>query len=110
MLKELFTEDIKREYFNALYNQQNGYNESMDRFKKSYPEVFKIVNAMYHKRKLIRDNIFAMKELNYGSIVFGALTYDNEHDSSSEANKRKQAIRHLNTYMDCYLFVEEYGN
>lgn len=108
---EEFNEELKRVYFNALYNQQNGNNELMLLFKEQHQELFAVVNAMYHRRKTIRENVYCMRKIakeNY--LVFGDLTYDNEHDKESEPTKRKQGVRYLNKCLDAYLFVEEHGN
>lgn len=107
---EQFSEELKREYFNALYNQQNGNNEPMKAFRLSHFELYSTVNAMYHKRKVLRENIECMKSLSSGAVCFGALTYDNEHDLATEENKRRQATRYLDKCFKLYLFVEEYGD
>lgn len=105
---EEFTEELKREYFNALYNLQDGNNEPMAIFKNSHRELFDRVNKNYHKRKAIRENVFAMRMVS-SELYCGSLTFDQVHDPQSEETKRKQARRHLDKYMQCYLYVEEYG-
>lgn len=105
-----FTEELRQEYFNAVCNLTNGCNEPMQRFKGKYPELFSMVNAMYHKRKTIRDNVKCMRKISEESLVFGCLTYDNEHDEECERTKRRQATRYLNLNFDVYLFVEEHGS
>lgn len=107
---ETFSEELKREYFNAVYNQQSGSNEPMKIFKENHPELFAMVNAMYHRRKTIRENVYCMRKITNSDLVFGDLTYDNEHDKESAATKRKQATRYLNKCFDVYLFVEELGS
>lgn len=103
-------EDLKREYFSALYNLQDGHSEPMKRFKDEHPDVFSLINTNYHKRVVIRENLYAMKECNSGGdLVFGTLTFDEEHIEQSDETKRKQATRHLNKFMSAFLFVEEYG-
>lgn len=107
---EQFTETLAREYFNALYNLQDGNKGPMDKFKSEHFELYQLVNANYHKRKKLRDNIKAMKSVSpNGCLCFGALTFDGEHDAQRIDVKRKQASRHLNKFMSAYLFVEEYG-
>lgn len=106
---EEFTEELKREYFNALYNLQDGNNTPMSIFKNAHKELYDLVNKNYHKRKILRENIYAMRMIDKDNIVFGALTFDEEHDKQSEETKRKQARRHLDKYMRCYLYVEELG-
>lgn len=106
---EEFTEELQKAYFSALYNQQSGCNEPMKRFKEEHSELFSVVNACYHKRTIIRDNMRCMKDITNKSLVFGALTYDNEHNEESEPTKRKQGLRHLNNFLDLFLFVEEHG-
>ena len=107
---EQFTEELRREYFNALYNQQNGYNDLMLCFKKEHGELWYMINTMYHKRKVLRENMKAMQDICLEPLVFGALTYDEEHDKQNIETKRKQATRHLSKYFDAYLFVEELGH
>lgn len=107
---QTFSETIRQEYFNAVYNQQSGFNEPMQRFKEKYPELFSMVNAMYHRRKTIRENVYCMRKITKSGLVFGDLTYDNEHDKESAATKRKQATRYLNKCFEVYLFVEELGS
>lgn len=107
---EQFTETLAREYFSALYNLQDGNSGPMDRFKSEHFELYKVVNANYHKRKKLRENIKAMKSVSpNGSLCFGALTFDAEHDGYDAKTKRQQVGRHLNKYLSAYLFVEEYG-
>lgn len=104
--------DIKFIYLNALYNLLNGNPEPMNRFKLLHPDYYDLANKNYHKRKIIRENIYAMKMVakqNNNLIVWGALTFDEEHNKQKERIKRNQVLRHLSKYLVCYLFVEEYG-
>lgn len=106
---EQFTEELAREYFHALYNLQDGYDIPMKKFKAEHFELYQRVNQNYHKRKAIRENVYAMKQCSDGGLCFGTLTFSEEHNDQDVATKRKQASRHLNKYLSAYLFVEEYG-
>lgn len=101
-------EDVKLLYLQALYNLINGNNEPMNRFKLLHRDYYDLANKNYHKRKIIRENIYAMKMISK-NVVWGSLTFDEDHDKQSEKTKRQQVLRHLNKYLVCYLFVEEYG-
>lgn len=101
-------EDINLLYLNALYNNINGNSEPMKRFRMLHPEYYDKVNKSYHKRSIIKENIKAMKMISK-DIVWGALTFDEEHDKASIPTKRKQVLRQLNKYFVVYLFVEEFG-
>lgn len=106
---EEFTEELMQEYFSALYNLQSGNNEPMKRFKNAHRELYSRVNANYHKRKIIYENVYAMKMVS-SNIVFGALTFDNEHDNQPIKIKRNQVLRHLTKYLVSFVFVEELGS
>ena len=106
---EEFTEELMQEYFSALYNLQNGNNAPMKLFKEKHRELYSRVNANYHKRKIIRENVYAMKMVSK-NIVFGALTYNEENNKKDLNTKRKQGVRHLNKYLACFIFVEELGS
>lgn len=96
-------------YIHAL-NQRSifGHYEIINDYKNEYPEEYRFLSSMSNKRSKIMHNIYFM--LGYSkNVCFGALTFDNEHDLSSEENKRKQAVRHLNDNMHCWLLIEEYG-
>ena len=100
---------IKKEYFNALYNQQNGSNQSMVAFRLEHPKEYAVINAMYHKRVKVKQDIEVMTEMSLNKVYFGALTFDNEQDSKSESTKRKQGWRHLNNVFSMVLMIEEHG-
>lgn len=102
-------ERIKSEFLNALCNSQMGNNEAMKRFALMYPDTYKVVVAMHHKRNDIRQNIKCMKEVSNCDIVFGAYTFNEEEDKKDIATKRKQVVRNLTKHFDMFLFVEELG-
>lgn len=102
-------EEVKNEYFLAVINQQNGSNESMKVFREKYPNEYKIINAMYHKRVKLKQDIDIMIDMSCNEVYFGTLTFDSSQDSKSERTKRQQALRHLANFFLLYDFVEEYG-
>ena len=102
-------ETIKNEYFNAIYNQQNGSNISMNAFRMAHPQEYAVINAMYHKRVKVKKDIDCMLGLSRNKVYFGTLTFDSVNDSKSERTKRKQAWRHLNDCFSMVLVIEENG-
>lgn len=103
------SESIRKEYFNALYNSQNGNNEPMKRFKFSYPKEYDLINGVYHKRIKLRQCIAAMKDVSSDSVYWGCLTFDEKSDKNLITTKRKQAQKHLNEVFDLWVMVEEFG-
>lgn len=101
-------DEILKEYFSCLYNQQNGNNEPMQRFKLSFPKEYGIINGMYHKRVKLAKILDFMNSL--GKVYFGCLTFNDEQNSKDEPTKRKQAWRHLNNIFKVVVMVEEYGS
>lgn len=106
---EITQEKLTR-YFHAI-DQRGlfGRYVALNDFKNDNPEEYQFLMSMSNKRREIKDNALFMMSYS-DKVCFGALTFDDSHDSSSESNKRKQAIRHLNEYMNCWLLVEEYGD
>ena len=102
--------ELLKEYFNALYNLQNGNNLSMGVFKIAHPKEYALINAMYHKRVKVKHDIETMLELSKNKVYFGTLTFDDVQDKKSERTKRRQAWRHLNQCFSMVLVVEENGN
>lgn len=102
-------EEIKKAYFDALYNQQNGCNAPMLEFKESYPGVYKIINAMYHKRMKVLKNIRVLRKISNNKVYFGALTFNDLKDKNQRETKRKEVFKFLNTIFLCFLVVEEEG-
>ena len=103
------SEEVRKAYFNALYNQQKGSNESMLLFKKEHADVYKIINAMYHKRVKVLRDIEAMREISNNKVYFGALTFNDLKDRNKITSKRKEVFNFLNTIFLCFLVVEESG-
>lgn len=103
------SQELRTEYFNALYNQQNGNNEPMKRFRSAHYDLYKIINAMYHKRVKVLKDIQVMREVSCNKVYFGALTFNDLKDKNQEETKRKEVFRFLNTIFLCFLVVEEYG-
>ena len=103
------SEEVRKEYFNALYNQQNGNNEPMKRFKASHFDVYKIINAMYHKRVKVLKDINVMREVSRNKVYFGSLTFNEIKDKNLLKSKRREVFNFLNTIFLCFLLVEEEG-
>lgn len=106
---EEVSQEIRQEYFNALYNQQNGNNEPMKRFKVSHTEVYSIINAMYHKRVKVRKDIDVMRELSCNKVYFGSLTFNEVKDQNKNTSKRREVFNFLNSIFLCFFIVEELG-
>lgn len=106
---EDISQELKNEYFNALYNQQNGNNEPMKRFKLAHVDFYRIINAMYHKRVKVLHDIKVMRDLSHNKVYFGSLTFNELKDKNQEKTKRKEVFTFLNTIFLCFLVVEEYG-
>lgn len=103
------SQEIRQEYFTALYNQQNGNNEPMKRFRDAHYEVYKIINAMYHKRVKVLKDIEVMREVSRNKVYFGSLTFNEMKDNNQVKTKRKEVFTFLNTIFLCFLIVEENG-
>lgn len=103
------TEQIRSEYFNALYNQQFGNNEPMKRFKGSFPNEYRLINNVYHARTKLLHDIGIMKRLSNNSIYWGTLTYNEDKDKNLIKSKRKEAEKHLNELFCLWVMVEEFG-
>lgn len=106
---EDITQEIRNQYFNALYNQQNGNNEPMKRFKGEHHEIYKIINAMYHKRVKVLQEIKFMREASRNKVYFGALTFNEVKDKNQRTSKRREVFNFLNSIFLCFLVVEEEG-
>lgn len=106
---EEVTDELKNEYFNALYNQQNGNSEPMKRFRTLHYDFYKIINAMYHKRVKVLRDIEVMREISCNKVYFGALTFNELKDKNAIETKRKEVFKFLNTIFLCFLVVEEHG-
>lgn len=102
-------EEVKQAYFSALYNQQNGNNEPMKRFKFEYGEIYATINAMYHKRVAVKRDIEVMRELSGNKVYFGALTFNEEKDKNKNTSKRREVFNFLNKIFLMFLVVEELG-
>lgn len=103
------SQEQRNEYFNALYNQQNGNSEPMKRFKEKNECLYRIINAMYHKRVKVLKDIRVMREVSCNKVYFGSLTFNEVKDKNQEKTKRKEVFSFLNTIFLCFLVVEEYG-
>lgn len=104
----LISEETRKKYINALYNCQDGNYFAMKNFQSEYPNEYSFMNAQFRQRSKIIDCVDAI--YHSGNVpYFGALTFDDKHDKSSEENKRKQAIRLLNLVFVAWVMVEEYG-
>ena len=97
-------------YFYCLKNRKVGYYYPLDCFKKWFPREFSRMQSILNKRTLIKRDIEFMQSLRKGRVYFGALTFDNELDAKTEANKRKMAQRYLDKFMPIYELIEEYGD
>ena len=108
-MKEIVvTDDIRKEYLNALYNLQSGSKDLMPLFISKYPNEYKLIMTMYRKRTELNNTIDVMKLLNE-PIYWFTLTFNNEKDCNSVETKRKDAQRFLNRICSVYIMVEEYG-
>ena len=104
----VITEEIRKEYINALYNFQSGSKELMPLFISKYPKEYKLIMTMYRKRTELNNTIETMKLLNEPLYWF-TLTFNNDKDSNTIETKRKDAQRFLNRICSVYVMVEEYG-
>lgn len=102
------TEDIRKEYINALCNSQNGSVELMAQFKEKYPREYSLINTMYRKRVSIKESLDVMQYLNEPLYWF-TLTFNNSKDKNNIASKRKEAMKYLNSLCLVYLLIEEFG-
>lgn len=105
----VLNEEVRKEYFNALYNQQNGYSESMKVFKGKYPNEYAHINAIYHKRVKVKKDIETMRKLSNNNVYFGTLTFDESKDKKKIDSKRQETRRFLNKVFIMFLMVEELG-
>ena len=103
------SEQVRNEYFNALYNQQFGNTESMKKFREQYPDIYKVINAMYHKRVKVRKDIECMRHYSNNKVYFGALTFQESKDQNKDISKRRECFRFLNSVFEMFLLVEEMG-
>lgn len=97
-----------KEYFECLYNLQNGNAEPMQRFKLSYPYEYAVINGCYHKRVKLGKILDFMQSV--GKVYCGCLTFNEEEDSKSVSTKRRQCWRHLNSIFKVVVMVEELGS
>ena len=104
----VITEEIRKEYINALYNFQSGSKELMPLFISKYPKEYKLIMTMYRKRTELNNTIETMKLLNE-PIYWFTLTFNNDKDSNTIETKRKDAQRFLNRICSVYVMVEEFG-
>lgn len=104
----VITEEIRKEYINALYNFQSGSKELMPLFISKYPKQYKKIMTMYRKRTELNNTIETMKLLNE-PIYWFTLTFNNDKDSNTIETKRKDAQRFLNRICSVYIMVEEFG-
>lgn len=104
----VITEEIRKEFVNALYNFQSGSKELMPLFISKYPKHYKLIMTMYRKRTELNNTIETMKLLNE-PIYWFTLTFNNDKDSNTIETKRKDAQRFLNRICSVYIMVEEFG-
>lgn len=104
----LITDEIRKEYLNALSNLQFSSKEPMTRFISNHPKEYKKITAMYRKRTELNNTIETMKLLDE-PIYWFTLTFNNDKDKNSIETKRKEAQRFLNDMCSVYVMVEEYG-
>ena len=108
-MKEIsVTNEIRKEYLNALYNLQFGSKSLMADFIKKYPSEYKLITTMYRRRCDLTDTLETMKLLN-DVIYWFTLTFNNDKDKNNIETKRKDAQRFLNRICSVYVMVEEYG-
>lgn len=100
--------EIVNKYYEALRYSNEYFNELLEKFIKEYPEEYKHLNKIHHKRCIIRDNLEALKSTG-NKIYFGTLTYNEDKDLNEEETKRKEAFMFLNSLFEFVLLVEEYG-
>ena len=103
------SEEVKKQYFDALINQQFGSSESMKAFKRAYPDVYAMINSMYHKRVKVRKDIECMRHYSNNKVYFGSLTFEEGKDQNKITSKRQECFRFLNTIFEMFLLVEELG-
>lgn len=106
--KNELSEELLREWRNAVYNSANGYHKLVEDFKQAHEEEYKLITSMYRKRTALRDCTDIMRELNE-PIYWFTLTFKNDKDANKVETKRKEAERFLNRLAACYVLVEEYG-
>ena len=104
----VITDEIRKEYLNALYNLQSGSKDLMPLFISKYPGEYKLIMTMYRKRTELNNTIEVMKLLNE-PIYWFTLTFNNDKNDNLISSKRKDASRFLNRICSVYLMVEEYG-
>lgn len=104
----LINEAIKKEWYDALSKDSLFLsNQYVREFKEKHKDVYCFLHSFYRLRVELRKDIEAMSFV--GAIQWFTLTFDNKHDKSLIASKRKNATRFLNDLFLCYTIVEEYG-
>lgn len=107
-MEKIVTDEIRKEYLNALYNLQSGSKDLMPLFISKYPNEYKIITTMFRKRTELNNTIEVMRMLNE-PIYWFTLTFNNDKDNNTIETKRKDAQRFLNRICSVYVMVEEYG-
>ena len=102
-------QSVRDFYFYCLSERKRGNYYALDCFKKWFQSSFVKMQSILNKRTLIKRDIEFMTQVSKKRVVFGALTFDNELDVKTEANKRKMAQRYLSKFMPMYEIIEEYG-
>jgi len=106
--KNEFSEELLREWRDAVYNSANGYHKQVEDFKQAHKEEYKIITSMYRKRVALRDCTDIMTALNE-PIYWFTLTFNNDKDINKISTKRREAEMFLNKMSACYVLVEEFG-
>ena len=108
MERVVITDDIRKQYINALYNLQSGSKDLMNVFILNYPKEYKLIMTMYRKRVDIKNSVEVLKYLNE-DIYWFTLTFNNRKDTNSIKTKRREAQMFLSSISLSYLMVEEFG-
>lgn len=102
------TRDIVDLYYQAVKGSIEGEYWKVGQFSKMYPIEYKFLSSIHRKRSKINNCIKAINSLGK-DIYWGTLTFNNDKDLNLIKTKRREAFLWLNTKMDYFLLVEEFG-
>lgn len=105
----VISEQIIKQYFNALVSQSNDSYMPMEMFKNEHPFEYKHITCIYHKRVKLRYDLNVMMALSNNKVYWGTLTYNDSKDKNKISSKRKEATRFLSNVFRLWLMVEEFG-
>ena len=104
----VITQEQYKEWNDAVLCASNGNIYSLNKFKSSYPDLYRHMTSMLNKRTKICKTLQAFMSV-CPFVYWGALTFNEEEDIKDLHTKRKQVQRYLDKFFKLYLYVEELG-